>query len=222
MNWGRVYFGIVAVAVGALFLLENVGVIGGDHSAGQIIGDWWPTAIILAGLTTYAANPNQWAAPVILTAVGVALLLSSLGAADISSFLWPAALVVVGLVVMFGRRSRRGGSEAGDSVSSFNMFSGSELASHSRAFTGGNVSAVFGGAELDLRDSTPAPGAELDVFAAFGGVEIRVPEGWAVTVRGLPLFGGWENVTTRDTLGPAAPVLAVNATVLFGGLEVKH
>jgi len=220
MNWGRVYFGLVAVAVGALFLLDNVGVITGG--AGRILGDWWPTAIILAGLMTYATNPRRLAAPAILTGVGIALLLSSLGAADLSSFLWPAALVVVGLVVMFGRRSRPGGSDTGDSVNSFNVFSGSELASHSRAFTGGSVSAVFGGAELDLRDSTPAPGAELDVFTAFGGVEIRVPEGWAVTVRGLPLFGGWENVTTRDALGPAAPVLAVNATVLFGGLDVKH
>jgi len=222
VNLGRVYIGLIAVVVGALFLLDNVGVIGGGHSAGQIIGDWWPAAIILAGLLAFAANRRQWLMPTILAAVGTVLLLWSLGAADISSFLWPSALIVVGLVVIFERRVRRGGSTTADSVNSFSAFSGSELVSRSQAFTGGSVSAVFGAAELDLRDSTPAPDAELDVFTAFGGVEIRVPEGLSVIVRGMPLFGEWKNVTTEDSLPPDAPVLAVNATVLFGGLEVKH
>ncbi|MGH8915603.1 MAG: hypothetical protein ACRDZM_13930, partial [Acidimicrobiia bacterium] len=41
-------------------------------------------------------------------------------------------------------------------------------------------------------------------------------------VRGLLLFDGIENVTVKDVISPDAPILAINATVLFGGLEIKH
>jgi hypothetical protein len=107
-------------------------------------------------------------------------------------------------------------------VSSFNVFSGSEIASHSKEFKGGSISSIFGGAEVDLRDAVPVAGAELDVFTAFGGIEVTVPQGWQVAARGLPLFGAIENVTAKEQLPDNAPTLSVNATVLFGGLEIKH
>lgn len=81
---------------------------------------------------------------------------------------------------------------------------------------------MFGAAELDLRDALPSPDAQLDVFTAFGGVEITVPQGWQVNLSGLPLFGGFENATAKDTLSPDAPTLEVSATALFGGVEIKH
>ena len=140
---------------------------------------------------------------------------------DIGNIIIPAAIILVGLLVIFGRGlgSR---TEVGDRINSFNVFSGSEIASHSKQFEGGSISAVFGGAEVDLRDAVPAPGAVLDVFTAFGGVEVTVPQGWHVATRGLPLFGGIENATAKDHIPADAPTLAVNATVLFGGLEIKH
>jgi hypothetical protein len=217
MNWGRLFFGLVVVAVGVILLLDNAGTV----DAWDIFSTWWPAVVILAGLVTLAANPRHWPVALIITAVGTAFLLSNLGIVDIGQFIIPAAIIAVGLLVIFGRGlgSR---TEAGDRVNSFNVFSGSELASHSKQFQGGSVSAIFGGAEVDLRDAEPAPDAQLDVFTAFGGVELKVPEGWEVAVKGLPLFGGIENVTVKDTVAADAPKLTVSATVLFGGLEVKH
>lgn len=218
MNWGRLYFGTVILAVGVLFLLDNADVL----DAADVLSEWWPVAIIGAGVLMWFTNPGHWLAPLIVTGVGVALLLSALDVADIGSFIWPAILIVVGLAVLFGRRSSKGTTDSGNSVSSFSMFSGAELASHSQSFEGGSVSAVFGAAEVDLRDAHPAPDAELEVFTAFGGVEVRVPDGWEVNISGLPLFGAWENKTTKEALLADAPKLKISATVLFGGLEVKH
>jgi Domain of unknown function (DUF5668) len=217
MNWGRLFFGLLIVAVGTVLLLDNAGVL----DAGEILGTWWPAIVILAGILTYAANPRHWPVALIITAVGLAFLLSNLDIIDLGNFIIPAAIILVGLLVLFGR-GLGAKTEAGDRVNSFNVFSGSEIASHSKQFQGGNVSAVFGGAEVDLRDTLPAPGAELDVFAAFGGVEVTVPQGWNVVTRGLPLFGGIDNVTAKEPVAADAPTLAVNATVLFGGLEIKH
>jgi hypothetical protein len=217
MNWGRLFFGLLIVAVGTVLLLDNAGVL----DAGEIIGTWWPAILILAGILTFAANPRHWPVALIITAVGLAFLLSNLDIIDLGNFIIPAAIILVGLLVLFGR-GLGARTEAGDRVNSFNVFSGSEIASHSKQFQGGSISAVFGGAEVDLRDTVPSPGAELDVFAAFGGVEVTVPQGWNVVTRGLPLFGGIENATAKDPVSADAPTLAVNATVLFGGLEIKH
>jgi Domain of unknown function (DUF5668) len=217
MNWGRLFFGLLIVAVGTVLLLDNAGVL----DAGEIFSTWWPAIVVLAGILTFAANPRHWPVALIITAVGLAFLLSNLDVIDLGSFIIPAAIILVGLLVLFGR-GLGAKTEAGDRVNSFNVFSGSEIASHSKEFQGGSISAVFGGAEVDLRDTVPAPGAELDVFAAFGGVEVTVPQGWNVITRGLPLFGGIDNATAKELVSADAPTLAVNATVLFGGLEIKH
>lgn len=217
MNWGRLFFGLLVVAVGVILLLDNAGTL----DAWEIFGTWWPAVVILAGVLTFAANPRHWPVALIITAVGTAFLLSNLGVVDAGEFIIPAAIIGVGLLVLFGR-GMGSRTEAGDRVNSFNVFSGSELASHSKQFQGGSISAIFGGAEVDLRDAAPAVDAQLDVFTAFGGVELKVPEGWQVVVKGLPLFGGIENATVKDTLTADAPKLSVSATVLFGGLEIKH
>lgn len=217
MNWGRLFFGLLIVSVGTVLLLDNAGVL----DAGEIFGTWWPAIVLLAGILTFAANPRHWPVALIITAVGLAFLLSNLDIIDLGNVIIPAAIILIGLLVLFGR-GLGAKTEAGDRVNSFNVFSGSEIASHSKEFRGGNISAVFGGAEVDLRDTLPAPGAELDVFAAFGGVDITVPQGWNVVTRGLPLFGAIENATAKESVSADAPTLAVNATVLFGGLEIKH
>ncbi|MGH3667820.1 MAG: LiaF transmembrane domain-containing protein, partial [Acidimicrobiia bacterium] len=148
MNWGRLFFGLLIVAVGTVLLLDNAGVL----DAGEIFGTWWPAVLVLAGILTFAANPRHWPVALIITGIGVAFLLSNLDIVDIGSIVIPAAIILVGLLVIFGR-GLGSPTEAGDRVNSFNVFSGSEIASHSKQFQGGSISAVFGGAEVDLRDT---------------------------------------------------------------------
>jgi predicted membrane protein len=218
MNWARVFFGSLVLAVGVLLLLDNADVL----DAGEIISNWWPVVLIVAGLLAFLANPRHWQVPLIVIVVGAALLLRSLGVVDSLDLVLPAVLILIGVFVIFGRAGPGRESTDSDRISSFNIFSGTELASHSTEFKGGNVGAIFGGAEIDLRDAKLAPGASLDVFAVFGGVEISVPAGWQVAIQGFPIFGGFDNVTVRENIGPDAPMLEVHATTLFGGVEIKH
>lgn len=218
MNWARVFVGSVVVALGAVLLAGYAGWL----DAGEVVGTWWPAVLIVAGLLSLVANRRHWIGPTVVIGVGTAVLLRTTGVVDSFELIGPALLILVGLMVAFGRGFTQRTVASQDRVSSFNMFSGSEIASHSQQFEGGNIGAVFGGAEIDLRDAKPAPGAQLDVFVAFGGAEVRVPNGWHVLTHGLPIFGGFENVTAKEPVPPEAPVLDINATVLFGGLEVKH
>lgn len=218
MNWARVFFGAIILAVGTIFLLDSLDVL----EAGEVISNWWPVVIIVGGLLAFAANPRHWVVSLLLVGGGAIVLLRSTGAIDNISFLWPIVLILVGLAVLFGRGTGLGTSTSQDSVASFNLFSGSEIASNSTSFEGGRLGAIFGGVELDLRQASLAEDAALDIFTAFGGVEIKVPEGWSVELNGFPIFGGLENKTASGHPSPDAPRLRIDATVLFGGVEVRN
>lgn len=218
MNWARAFFGVIVVSVGLLLLLDNLDIL----DAGDVIGDWWPVAIIAGGVLAFIANPRHWVMPLSLASGGAFVLLRTTGAIDAIDVLLPAALIIVGLLVLFGRGMGTRSATTDDRVNTFNLFSGSEMVSNSTSFRGGRIGAIFGGAELDLSHATLSPDAGLDVFAAFGGVEITVPQGWRVEINGFPLFGGFDNKTAKEKLAEDAPRLHIDATVLFGGLEVKH
>lgn len=82
--------------------------------------------------------------------------------------------------------------------------------------------AVFGGVTLDLRGAL-IEGDEVRVqaYAAFGGVEVIVPEGVEVDLTGLAVFGAKETNGKPGTLRPGAPLVRVNALVAFGATNVK-
>jgi hypothetical protein len=102
------------------------------------------------------------------------------------------------------------------------VFSGARQVVHCDHFRHADVSAVFGGATLDLRDAHLDPGASVDATAVFGGVDVLVPPGWRVELSGLPLFGGYDDKTRgTEPPPPEAPVLRVVATAVFGGVAVK-
>ncbi len=157
-----------------------------------------------------------------MTLAGVALLLRTTDVIDSLGVVAPALVIIVGLFVLFGFGLGGFRTVKGNRISSFNVFSGAELVSQSAQFEGGQVGTIFGGAEVDLRGATPAPDASIDVFVAFGGVELKVPQGWVVEMKGFPLFGGFGNVTAREQQADGAPKLTVHATVLFGAVDVKH
>lgn len=222
MNFTRIWFVALFATLGVLFALEAADVL----DVGTTLGDWWPLALIAAGALQLAVNrPLQWQGPVVLIVIGALILSRTTGLIEESGpVLISIGFFAVAIVMMtqLFRREREPTSTT-DRVDSFVAFGGAEIASHSKHFEGGSVGSVFGGTELDLRDAELAPEAELDVISVFGGTEIFVPYGWRVEMRGMPIFGGFENATKNDRdLADDAPVLSVDATALFGGVEVKH
>ncbi|UCC81549.1 MAG: DUF1707 and DUF2154 domain-containing protein [Gemmatimonadota bacterium] len=86
-----------------------------------------------------------------------------------------------------------------------------------------NALAVMGGIELDFRDARLAPGeTHVTIVALMGGVEVIVPPGLPVTVRGLGLLGAVDQEEqAAGAVGPDAPQLKVTALACMGGVEVK-
>ena len=64
-------------------------------------------------------------------------------------------------------------------------------------FKGGRISNVFGGMELDLTQTTLAPGTSiLEINSVFGGAVIIVPTDWVVTIQVNSMMGGFNDKRT--------------------------
>jgi hypothetical protein len=79
--------------------------------------------------------------------------------------------------------------------------------------------------EIDMRKAASTRDEILvEANALFGGVDLKVPENWNVTVRGSGIFGGYEDKTMDTRLAPDAkqPHLIVNGFAIFGGVNIQN
>lgn len=212
--------------VGGAIVLVGVGFLLDAFNAwdfSSFMSEWWPVLVMLVGFASLLTNPTMPLWPLFIIGAGALLLVGTLDIADFEVWqvIWPAALIVFGLSFFFRQLMPRPKAVQDNKSDLFVAFSGIESANKSDKYQGGSLSAVFGGIKLDLSQATIKDRAKLDVFTAFGGVELIVPENWVVHTSGLPLFGGWEDKTRKPSVNKA-PVLEVHGTCIFGGVEIKN
>jgi len=95
----------------------------------------------------------------------------------------------------------------------------------SQEFEGGQATAICGGIELDLsKAATRKEEIVIEATAIFGGIDIRVPEHWAVSARGSAILGGFDDQTrdARSTDVPPQTRLVILGNAVFGGVTIKN
>ena len=218
---GQFMIAIVLIVLGVVFLMGNLDVI--DVDIGDLITTWWPLILILLGVIGLFQARSTPIGSIFLIVLGVVFLLITLDVADFD-ILWPIVIIGAGLWILFHNRvSRRStADEVGqDSVNVSALFSGSVQRITSQRFQGGNVSATFGAVELDLRAAGLAENPVLNMNVFMGGVELSIPDEWLVNVNGSPVFGAIEYSRPQPAATGDAPTLTINASIAFGGLEIK-
>jgi len=85
-----------------------------------------------------------------------------------------------------------------------------------------NAVAVMGGCDMDLRRAEiEGPEVEITAVAFWGGIQIIVPEGFDVELRGLSIMGG-RSLRLRDVpIVRGAPRIVIRGFAIMGGIEVK-
>lgn len=251
---GRLVTGMIFVALGMLFLLDNFGLV----AAGDVLR-FWPLVLIALGLTRLfkPCRPEQRVGGVVLLFLGSAFLLEALHVPWFRIHLvWPALLVVIGgnllwLALRSGKalpaerpgnpgeeppppagRSglaadaifRGGAAEAGAVLREFALMGGGERVVRAQDFRGGEVTAIMGGFQIDLRGAGIAgDSATIEVFTLFGGVEFKVPPEWSVVLNGTPILGVFTNSAQLPVGGSTpAKTLILRGAAIMGGVEVKN
>jgi predicted membrane protein len=216
--------GVLIIAAGVLAMLDNFDVLDG-----RAYFRYWPVGLIALGLAKFQqarGGPGRLGASVFVAA-GTWLLLESLGIVHISVWqLWPLLLVLFGASLVWQGMRGRGSrgqrlTDANATISGVAVLGGGSRGNSSRSFQGGELTAVLGGWDVDLRQAAIDGEAVIDVFALCGGIEIRVPEDWTVVGRVTPVLGGFDD-KTRAPQGSGSSRLIIRGVAIMGGIEVKN
>src|SRR5215469_8521371 len=197
-------FGLVIVAIGVLFLLDNFGF------PVSMVWRYWPVALIAIGLAKLIDSretPGRtWGA--ILMIIGLVLIADEIHLPFLNNVslwnLWPLGLIAFGVIMLWnaleGKRFSGIPTAWNPGTCRLNQFAvfGGGKRKIIGDFKGGSIFAFCGGYELDLRKATmSADEAVLEANAMFGGFEIKVPETWSVTMQVAGIFGGHEDSTAQ-------------------------
>jgi hypothetical protein len=243
----RIFIGMALVALGILFTLDNLGLLDAEDYLrfGWPVALMAFGALNLAGRRS--GRGRTWGMVALIA--GMALMGQRLGLwrADVRAFT-PLLLVFLGGYLVWqstrgddgGRRRERAREwrssfeqanvdrgtasaptiDSGESISAVAVLAGFDRRVTSAAFRGGELTAVLGGGQIDMREAIPAGGqAVIDVFALMGGLEIRVPDSWSIEVQATPVLGAIRD--TRPAASSSGPRLIVRGLVFLGGVEFK-
>src|SRR5699024_11575604 len=85
--------------------------------------------------------------------IGAILLLNEWTDSQIFLYLWPLVIIYIGIIIIFYRPKHNKNVNKDNMLDSISLFSGAEIKSQSNPFQGGNILAVVGGTDIDLRDA---------------------------------------------------------------------
>ena len=138
----------------------------------------------------------------------------------VRALLWIVAAQLAGWIVgqVIAKKMTKG-DETSDEFQVAAIMGGKKFESHARDLKSGTVITSMGGTELDLTDATlAAGGAELELKTTMGGIQITVPEDWAVKVDSELKAGEFQiDVTPPEALPIGAPELRIHAVTRMGG-----
>ncbi len=213
----RTLAGVGVIIVGVWALLDSFGLV----NFNEIFTSFWPVALIIAGIMMLISNPRNylWAGIVLLAGIGFWLEALRLIEFNVFSLFWPLIIITFGLSILRASSGKKAGGSQSDNMSA--LLSGISGRNTSKDYTGGRVSAVLGGVELDLRDATIEKQATLEVFCLLGGIEVRVPRDWVVKSQVNAMLGSAEIKANTET-SKKAPILVITGEVTLGGVEVKY
>ena len=224
----QIVLGLLIVVVGVIFTLDNLDIIyAHDYLR------YWPALVVIYGISKMIqprGRPGRFFG-LIVTFVGAALLIDRL---DFFYFrlwdFWPLIIVAVGLSMIW-RRSKGPGSpdhmatlppDTDSIINGTAVLSGFRRTSSSQDFRGGELTAIMGGCEIDLRQASIKEGdAVIDVFAFWGGIDLKIPLDWSVVVQGSPLLGGFDD-KTRPPQGGSAKRLVIKGYAIMGGVQISN
>jgi len=221
---GRLVVGLGVIAFGVVLLLDQLEIA--DASS---VLRFWPALALAYGLMmlTGVCCRRHLVAGLLVSVFSGWLLLERLDFVHHSPWeLWPVVIVVLGasmvIAALRGPGSAARLEEGASTVRAFALWSGSTRKVVSEDFRGGEITAIMGGHEVDLRPARIAGGtAVIDVFVWWGGVDLRVPADWKVSNETLALLGGVDD-KTRAPEGDAKGHLVLKGLVVMGGVEVKN
>jgi predicted membrane protein len=225
----RILFGVFLILVGVLWIFVKLDII--PHIWTDILVSW---QMLLIGIGIFSIIGGNNTAGTILIVVGGFFLIPEIFSVPfhLRRMAWPVLIIGIGLAMILTHRKKSSmvlpepGESGTDSFDDFVIFGGSEKFINSKNFSGGKVTAMFGGAEYDLREVNLAEkGAVIDCVTVFGGCGFKVPPDWKIVNEVNTVFGGFSDKRTlsiANVVTDPSKLLVIRGFTAFGGIEIKY
>jgi hypothetical protein len=249
-NNGNIVAGLIIIAVGASYMLKNVGFP---------FPEWlfsWPSLLIVVGVYSglkHRFRNNAW---IFLIGFGLFFMgetyfsnIPFMHDMPTREFLIPIMIIAVGVIIILRPRRQNYGERLGEKFANKNwggsgswqaygsskgmdsndflnvdsVFSGVQRTILSKNFQGGKVTCVFGGAEIDLTQADFSGTIILRLEAVFGGIKLIVPPHWQVMNEIDGVFHGVDD-KRRSPAGAYNDInktLVLKGSAVFGGIEIR-
>lgn len=214
--------GIVLIILGIYLILKLIFDIPFDLS-----GAW--TLFIIIPCITALKKEGFSPMPAIGLGTGISFFLS---ARDIISFatcikiVIPMALIIWGASILINSKAikKTGTKSSRNFESGFPeysaIFSEQRILCSNEVYAGATINAIMGSILLDLRDAYISEDVVTNCSAIFGGITISVPDNVNISVSCIPVFGGIDNKAIKRNI-PNAATIYINATCMFGGIDIR-
>ena len=220
-NLPRIIIGAILIAYGVIYILGAFGIADINIS----LDGWWTLFIIIPCLNGLFASKDK-SGNFIGLAFGVLLLLA---AQDLFEYdmIWkiivPVIIIMLGIKLIVKSTSPQKKIENVEKGQKECMATfGSQTFDYAdEEITIAKIGAVFGGAKCNLTDAKINDGSQIDLFCAFGGADIIVPENVNIKVNTFCLFGGISDTRVIKSADKDGVTIKINGFCIFGGADIK-
>lgn len=242
---GRILSGLIVIGIGLVLLFKQMHL--------YIFPSWfftWPMLLIVWGFFIGVRHGFRgWGGWLILMLVGGVFLVEDyFPQYSLSDYMWPVAIIIVGLFLTLRPRRRinwermhyrhhqrhwrkwqayenmfkaDSGSDE-DFIDSTTVFGEVDKVVVSKNFKGGDIVNIFGGCNINLAQADFTGTVSIDIVQIFGGAKIIVPTDWKIVVKATSVFGGVEDKRPASMIKENADkTLIIEGTSIFAGISIQ-
>ncbi len=235
----KIFGGLIVIGAGVLFLLRE---------AGLWLPSWfftWQMLLIVIGVYTGVKDSFRKMSWLILVIIGLAFMIQDFNPElPLSKFIWPVVIILVGVGIVLKPMSKKeekwkrckekyerdwsqkknyptNATSIQDHIEINAIFGSVKRRVDSKQFRGGEINAVFGGAEVDLTQADFSGVIRLEVNSVFGGTRLIIPASWTIKSELNAVAGSVED---KRTIQPAnlddTKKVVLEGNAVFGGIEI--
>lgn len=210
------FIGFLIIIIGIAILLNNLGLF----AIKNFYSVFWSSLMIAIGIFGLFNKKRFDVVYVLLVLLGILFVLGNMGIITfklVEVLIIPIVLVVIGFALILNISKPEVKTKSDSSYIA--IFGGVDEVHKDDNFVKNEITAIFGGANIDYRTiKLKNKKAYIDITSIFGGVKVRVPSNVRVIAKGIPIFGGVENkMKNVDT----DLELIINYNVICGGIEIS-
>lgn len=214
----QIFLGIIIIVVGIFLLLRSTGII----DMGSIFR-FLPSIFILIGIYSLIKSRfRNITEPLLLITIFTVIQLWILNIITLGNILswWPLILIIIGVGIILSRlRGPLKEEDIQEKMDIFTFFGEVKRNIKSNNFQGGDITAVFGEINLDLRDAALSETPRINVVSLFAEVNIKVPAEWNVNLDTQQILA---DVQDKRKESPVKEELIIGGLAIFSEINIRN